>query len=212
MTLQLGDLAPDFTAETTHGPIQFHQWKGSSWAVLFSHPRDFTPVCTTELGAVARLKPEFDRRSTMVIGLSVDSVDTHRLWERDIEDVTRHAVNFPMIGDTDRAVARLYGMIQPNATDTTTVRSVFVVGPDNKIKLMITYPQSTGRNFHEILRAIDSLQLTANYRVSTPANWQQGDDVIILPSVTDEEAVKLFPRRWLTSKPYLRITPQPDRV
>lgn len=210
MTLQIGDLAPDFSAETTHGPLQFHQWKGSSWAVLFSHPRDFTPVCTTELGAVARLKPEFERRRTKVIGLSVDSVDTHRAWERDIEEVTRHAVNIPMIGDTDRVIARLYGMLHPNAADTTTVRSVFVIGPDHRIKLTITYPRSTGRNFHELLRAIDSMQLTANYKVSTPANWQHGDDVIILPSVSDEEAATLFPRRWLTSKPYLRITPQPD--
>lgn len=210
MTLQLGDLAPDFTAETTHGPLQFHGWKGPAWAVLFSHPRDFTPVCTTELGAVARLKPEFDRRRTKVIGLSVDSVESHRAWERDIEDVTRHAVNFPLIADPDRVVARLYGMIHPNAADNTTVRSVFVIGPDHRVKLTLTYPQSTGRNFQEILRAIDSLQLTADYKVSTPADWKQGDDVIILPSISDEEAARLFPRRWMTSKPYLRVTPQPD--
>lgn len=212
MSLHLGDLAPDFTAETTHGPLRFHEWKGTSWAVLFSHPRDFTPVCTTELGAVARLKPEFDRRGTKVIGLSVDSVDTHRAWERDIEDVTHHAVNFPMIGDTGRTVARLYGMIPPSAADSSTVRSAFVISPDHRIKLIVTYPQSTGRNFHEILRAIDSLQLTATYQVSTPADWKQGDDVIILPSVSDEDAARMFPRRWLTSKPYLRVTPQPDLV
>ena len=212
MSLQLGDLAPDFTAETTRGPLRFHEWKGSSWAILFSHPRDFTPVCTTELGAVAGLKPEFDRRGTKVVGLSVDPVETHHAWERDIEDVTRHAVNFPMIGDPTRAVAQLYGMIHPNAADSATVRSVFVIAPDHRIKLIVTYPQSTGRNFHEILRALDSLQLTAAYQVSTPADWKQGDDVIILPSVSDEDAARMFPRRWLTSKPYLRITPQPDLV
>jgi alkyl hydroperoxide reductase subunit AhpC len=180
--------------------------------VLFSHPKDFTPVCTTELGTVARLKPEFDRRRVKVIGLSIDSVETHRAWERDIEDVTRHAVNFPLIGDPERRVAELYGLIHPNAADTTTVRSLFVIGPEHRIKLIVTYPQSTGRNFAEILRVIDSLQLTAAYQVSTPADWKHGDDVIILPSVSEEDAARLFPRRWLTSKPYLRITPQPDFV
>ena len=210
MALQLGDLAPDFAAQTTQGPLEFHEWKGNAWAVLFSHPRDFTPVCTTELGALARLKSEFDRRNVKVIGLSVDPVAMHIEWEKDIVDVTRHAVNFPLIGDPDRAVATLYGMIHPNASDNTTVRSLFVVGPDNRIKLTVTYPQSTGRNFRELLRVIDSLQLTATYKVSTPADWQHGDDVIVLPSIPDEEAAALFPRGWFSSKPYLRITPQPN--
>ncbi|MGH7484397.1 MAG: peroxiredoxin [bacterium] len=210
MSLRLGDIAPDFSADTTEGTIRFHEWKGNSWAVLFSHPKDFTPVCTTELGAVAALKDEFERRHTKVIGLSVDSVETHRAWEKDILDVTRHSVNFPLIGDVGGVIASLYGMLHPNASDNATVRSAFIIGPDNKIKLMITYPQSTGRNFHELLRALDSLQLTANYKVSTPANWKQGEDVIILPSISDAEAAKLFPRRWITSKPYLRIIPQPD--
>lgn len=211
MTLQLGDLAPDFTADTTHGPIRFHEWKGKDWAVLFSHPRDFTPVCTTELGAVARLLPEFTKRNCKVIGLSVDPVEAHRRWEADIADVTGYAVNFPMIGDADRKVADLYGMIHPNAADTTTVRSVFVIGPDNRVKLSITYPQSTGRNFGEILRAIDSLQLTATYQVSTPADWVAGEDVIIIPAVSDEQAREKFPHGWRALKPYLRLTQQPGQ-
>jgi alkyl hydroperoxide reductase subunit AhpC len=211
MSLQLGDTAPDFTADTTHGPIQFHAWKAGSWAVLFSHPKDFTPVCTTELGAVAKLKPEFDRRQTKIIGLSVDPVASHVKWEGDIADVTGQRVNFPMIGDPDRAVATLYGMIHPNASDSMTVRSVFVIGPDNKVKLSLTYPASTGRNFDELLRVIDSLQLTANYQVSTPADWKQGEDVIIVPAVSDEDAKAKFPKGWVTKKPYLRVTPQPNR-
>jgi alkyl hydroperoxide reductase subunit AhpC len=211
MDLRLGDEAPDFTADTTQGPIRFHDWKGSNWAVLFSHPKDFTPVCTTELGAVAALKPEFERRKTKVIGLSVDPVESHERWEKDIADVTGNAVNFPMIGDPDRKVADLYGMIHPNASDTLTVRSVFVIGPDNKVKLTLTYPASTGRNFDELLRVLDSLQLTAKYAVSTPANWEDGDDVIIGGSVSDEEAKTRFPKGFTAKKPYLRVTPQPDR-
>ena len=211
MDLRLGDEAPDFTADTTQGRIRFHDWKGSNWAVLFSHPKDFTPVCTTELGAVAALKPEFERRNTKVIGLSVDPVESHERWEKDIADVTGNAVNFPMIGDPDRKVADLYGMIHPNASDTLTVRSVFVIGPDNKVKLTLTYPASTGRNFDELLRVLDSLQLTAKYAVSTPANWEDGDDVIIGGSVSDEEAKTRFPKGFTAKKPYLRMTPQPDR-
>jgi alkyl hydroperoxide reductase subunit AhpC len=210
VSLQLGDLAPDFVAESTHGPIKFHEWKGSAWAVLFSHPRDFTPVCTTELGTLARLKPEFERRSTKVLGLSVDPVDTHRQWERDIIDVTGHKLNFPLIGDPDRRIAMLYGMVHPKAADTTTVRSVFILGPDHRIRLMLTYPASTGRNFSELLRAIDSLQLTAEFQVATPADWAYGEDVIIVPALSDEEARKRFPRGWVASKPYLRVTPQPN--
>ncbi len=211
MTLQLGDLAPDFTAETTQGTISFHAWLGDSWGVLFSHPKDFTPVCTTELGTVAKLKGEFDRRNVKVIGLSVDPVDSHVRWEEDIAETQGQAVNFPMIGDPDRKVADLYGMIHPNASDTMTVRSVFVVGPDKKIKLSITYPASTGRNFDEILRVIDSLQLTSRYSVATPANWKDGDDVIIGAAVSDEEAKAKFPGGWTTVKPYLRVLPQPGR-
>jgi thioredoxin-dependent peroxiredoxin len=208
MALQLGDDAPDFTAETTEGTISFHEWLGDKWGVLFSHPKDFTPVCTTELGAVAKLKPEFDKRNTKVIGLSVDPLDSHKGWSKDIEDVTGAAPNFPMIADKDREVADLYGMIHPNAADTVTVRSVFIIGPDKKLKLSLTYPQSTGRNFEEILRVIDSLQLTAGYKVSTPADWKQGEDVIIVPAVSDEEAQERFPG-YKTVKPYLRTTPQP---
>jgi len=211
MALQLGDVAPDFSADTTHGPIRFHEWKGTSWAVLFSHPKDFTPVCTTELGAAARLKPEFDRRNCKIIGLSVDSVASHHQWEGDITDVTGQVVNFPMIGDPDRAVSNLYGMIHPNANDTMTVRSVFVIGPDHKVKLMLTYPASTGRNFDEILRVVDSLQLTANYQVATPADWQSGQDVIIVTAVSDQDAKTKFPKGFVAKKPYLRVTPQPDR-
>ena len=207
--LQLGDEAPDFTAETTEGPLSFHEWLGDSWGVLFSHPKDFTPVCTTELGEVARIKGEFDRRGVKIVGLSVDSLEAHREWSGDIEETQGHRPNFPMIADTDRQVAGLYGMIHPNAADTTTVRCVFVIGPDKKIKLMLTYPQSTGRNFTEILRTVDSLQLTANYKVSTPVNWQQGEQVIIVPAVSDEEAQERFPDGWKTVKPYLRMVDQP---
>ncbi len=211
MTVRLGDVAPDFTAETTQGKISFHDWLGDSWGVLFSHPKDFTPVCTTELGYVARIKPEFDRRNVKVIGLSVDPVASHLTWERDIEETQGTAVNFPMIGDTDKAVSDLYDMIHPNANDTFTVRSVFIIGPDKKIKLTITYPASTGRNFDEILRVIDSLQLTAKYSVATPVNWANGDDVIIGAAVTDEQAKEKFPQGWKTVKPYLRIVPQPGK-
>ncbi|CAN5447082.1 peroxiredoxin [soil metagenome] len=208
MAIRLGDDAPDFTAETTEGPIKFHEWLGSSWGVLFSHPKDFTPVCTTELGAVAKLKDEFDKRGTKVIGLSVDPVDSHGRWSEDIADVTGTAPNFPMIADQDRKVADLYDMVHPNASDTMTVRSVFVIGPDKKVKLTLTYPASTGRNFDEVLRVLDSLQLTAAHKVATPADWKQGEDVIIVPAVTDEEANERFPG-YQTVKPYLRTTPQP---
>ena len=210
MAIRLGDNAPNFTAETTMGPIDFHQWKGKDWAILFSHPKDFTPVCTTELGRVSALKPEFDRRGTKIIGLSVDPVDSHRKWEGDIKDVTGQAVNFPMIADPDRKVADLYDMIHPNASDTMTVRSVFVIGPDNKVKLTLTYPASTGRNFLELVRVLDSLQLTAGYSVATPADWQYGDDVIVVPSVSDEDARQKFPKGFVAKKPYLRVTPQPN--
>ena len=209
MALQLGDDAPDFTAETTEGTVDFHDWLGDSWGVLFSHPKDYTPVCTTELGEVARLKPEFDKRNAKVIGLSVDPLDAHEGWSKDIAEVTGNAPNFPMIADPDRKVADLYGMIHPNAADTVTVRSVFVIGPDKKVKLTITYPQSAGRNFPEILRVIDSLQRSAKHKVSTPANWQPGEDVIIMPAVTDEEAKELFPAGWEAKKPYLRLTKDP---
>jgi alkyl hydroperoxide reductase subunit AhpC len=211
MAIRLGDEAPDFTAETTEGTLNFHDWKGDSWAVLFSHPRDFTPVCTTELGAVARLKPEFDKRNTKVIGLSVDPLESHGEWSKDIADVTGNAPNFPMIADPDKKVADLYDMIHPNANDTATVRSVFVIGPDNKVKLTLTYPASTGRNFAELLRVLDSLQLTAGYQVATPADWQEGEDVIIVPAVSDEEAKEKFPKGFEAKKPYLRVTPQPNR-
>jgi alkyl hydroperoxide reductase subunit AhpC len=210
MAVRLGDTAPDFTAPTTQGEINFHDWLGDSWGVLFSHPKDFTPVCTTELGYVARIKPEFDRRNVKVIGLSVDPVDSHVQWEKDIEETQGQAVNFPMIGDPERKVADLYDMVHPNASDTLTVRSVFVIGPDKKVKLTITYPASTGRNFDEILRVIDSLQLTAKNKVATPANWKHGEDVIIGSAVTDEEARELFPDGWDAKKPYLRVVPQPS--
>jgi alkyl hydroperoxide reductase subunit AhpC len=210
MAIRLGDNAPNFTAETTMGPIDFHEWKGKDWAILFSHPKDFTPVCTTELGRVSALKPEFDRRGTKIIGLSVDPVDSHRKWEGDIKDVTGQAVNFPMIADSDRKVADLYDMIHPNASDTMTVRSVFVIGPDNKVKLMLTYPASTGRNFQELVRVLDSLQLTAGYSVATPADWQYGDDVIVVPSMSDADARQKFPKGFVAKKPYLRVTPQPN--
>ena len=209
MSVQLGDQAPDFTAETTEGRLTFHAWQGASWAVLFSHPRDFTPVCTTELGTLAGLKGEFEKRSTKVIGLSVDPLSEHDRWKHDIRDVTGHALNFPLIADPDRSVANLYGMIHPNASDTATVRSVFVIGPDHKVKLTLTYPASTGRNFQELLRVIDSLQLTATHAVATPADWKQGEDVIIVPAVTDEDAKKRFPNGFTAKKPYLRVTAQP---
>jgi len=219
MALQIGDTAPDFEAETTEGTISFHDWLGDSWGVLFSHPRDFTPVCTTELGYMAKVKPEFDKRNVKILGISVDSVDDHRRWKKDIEETQGTAVSYPMIGDTDMTVAKLYGMIHPNATgsastrtaaDNSTVRTVFVVGPDKKVKLMITYPMSTGRNFDEVLRVIDSMQLTSRHSVATPVNWKKGDDVIILASVSEEDAKKKFPQGWKAPKPYLRIVRQPD--
>jgi alkyl hydroperoxide reductase subunit AhpC len=209
MAVRLGDVAPDFTAETTEGPLQFHRWKGDGWAVLFSHPRDFTPVCTTELGALAALKPEFDRRNTKVVGLSVDPIADHERWKGDIADVTGNSLNFPLIADPHRAVATLYDMIHPNASDTATVRSVFVIGPDHKVKLTLTYPASTGRNFQELLRVIDSLQLTARHSVATPADWKPGEDVIIVPAVSDEDARKKFPGGFTAKKSYLRVVPQP---
>jgi alkyl hydroperoxide reductase subunit AhpC len=211
MALQLGDVAPDFEAETTEGKLRFHDWIGNGWAILFSHPKDFTPVCTTELGAVARLKGEFDERGVKVIGLSVDPVSDHRKWASDIEETQGAKLNFPLIGDADRTVSSLYDMIHPKANDTLTVRSVFVIGPDKKIKLTITYPASTGRNFEEILRVIDSLQLTAKHSVATPVNWQRGEDVIIVPSLSDEDAKKKFPGGWKTLKPYLRVVKQPGQ-
>jgi len=211
MALRLGDTAPDFTAQTTEGPIQFHEWIGDNWAVLFSHPKDFTPVCTTELGEVAKLKSEFDKRNVKVIGLSVDPLDSHHGWAKDIEETQGAALNFPVIADSDRKVSDLYDMIHPNANDTFTVRSVFVIGPDKKIKLTITYPASTGRNFEEILRVIDSLQLTSKYSVATPVNWKDGDDCIIVPAISDEDAKQKFPGGWKTLKPYLRVVAQPGK-
>lgn len=210
MGLRLGDEAPDFTAETTEGTISFHEWLGDGWGVLFSHPKDFTPVCTTELGYTAKLKPEFEKRNTKVVGLSVDPLDAHRGWSNDIEETQGHAPNFPMIADAEGEVARLYDMLDQTKDATQTVRSVFVVGPDKKIKLTITYPASTGRNFDEILRVIDSLQLTAKHQVATPVNWQQGEDVIIVPALSDEDAKEKFPDGWKEVKPYLRIVPQPQ--
>jgi alkyl hydroperoxide reductase subunit AhpC len=210
MSIRLGDVAPDFEAQTTEGTLRFHEWKGNSWAILFSHPKDFTPVCTTELGAVARLKPEFEKRDTKVIGLSVDPLDAHARWGNDIEHVTGFRPNFPMIADADRAVSDLYGMIHPNASDTMTVRSVFVVGPDNKVKLSLTYPASTGRSFDEVLRVLDSLQLTAKYSVATPADWKHGEDVIITTAVSDDDAKTRFPKGYVAKTPYLRVTPQPN--
>ena len=208
MSIQLGDTAPDFTQESTQGPLHFYEWAGDSWIVLFSHPKDFTPVCTTELGAVAKLKPEFDKRNVKVVGLSVDSTNNHEGWSKDIEETQGTALNFPLIADSDKTVSNLYGMIHPNASDTMTVRSVYIIGPDKKVKLMLTYPASTGRNFQEILRVLDSLQLTAKHKVATPADWQQGGDVIITPAVSNEDADKLFPG-YKAVKPYLRTTPQP---
>lgn len=209
MTVQLGDTAPDFTQDSTEGPISLHAYLGDSWGVLFSHPADFTPVCTTELGAVARLKGEFDKRNVKVLGLSVDPVESHNVWAADIEETQGCALNFPLIADKDRTVSNLYGMIHPNANDTLTVRSVFIIGPDKKVKLTLTYPASTGRNFDELLRVIDSLQLTAKHKVATPADWQQGDDCIIVPAVTNEQATTLFPGGFTEVKPYLRRVKQP---
>ena len=218
MALQLGDTAPDFEAETTDGRINFHEWIGDSWGVLFSHPKDFTPVCTTELGYMAKIKPEFDRRDVKLIGLSVDPVDKHEKWSQDIEETQGHAPNYPMIGDTDFNVSKLYGMLGADvsgdpadrtAADNQTVRNVFVIGPDKKVKLILVYPMTTGRNFDEVLRVIDSLQLTAKYKVATPVNWQQGDDVIIAGSVSDDEAKQTYPDGWESPRPYIRIVPQP---
>lgn len=209
MTLRLGDIAPDFEADTTEGRIKFHDWLGTSWGVLFSHPKNYTPVCTTELGYTAKLKGEFDKRNVKAIGLSVDKLEDHHGWSKDIEQTQGVALNFPLIADWDKKVANLYDMIHPNASDTFTVRSVFVVDHNKKIRLQLTYPASTGRNFDEILRVIDSLQLTDKYKVATPVNWKQGEDVIIVPAVNNEDAKKLFPAGWKELKPYLRIVPQP---
>jgi thioredoxin-dependent peroxiredoxin len=209
MTIRLGDTAPDFTAETTEGTIRFHEWAGDSWVVLFSHPKDFTPVCTTELGYMAGIKSEFDKRNVKILAISVDDSDSHARWSKDIEETQGHAPNYPIIADPERKIADLYDMIHPNADDTATVRSVFVIGPDRKVKLTLTYPASTGRNFDEILRAIDSLQLTTKHSVATPVNWKEGEDVIIVPSVSDEEAKKRFPEGWKALKPYMRVVAQP---
>lgn len=211
MALRLGDVAPDFQAETSDGPIEFHKYLGEGWGILFSHPKDYTPVCTTELGYVAKIKPEFEKRNVKVLALSVDPVDSHKGWIGDINETQNTTVNYPIIADSDKKVSGLYDMIHPNASETTTVRSVFVIGPDKKVKLTLTYPASTGRNFDELLRVIDSLQLTANYSVATPANWKHGEDVIIVPSVSDEDAEKKFPKGFKKIKPYLRYTPQPNK-
>lgn len=211
MSIRLGDIAPDFSAESTEGTINFHEWLGDNWGVLFSHPADYTPVCTTELGTVAKLKGEFDRRGVKVAGLSVDSVADHNGWIGDINETQNTSVNFPLIADPERKVADLYDMIHPNALDNLTVRSVFVIGPDKKVKLTLTYPASTGRNFDELLRVIDSLQLTASHSVATPANWQDGDDCIVVPALSDEQAKEKFPKGFKAIKPYLRITPQPNK-
>ncbi len=219
MALHIGDDAPDFTAETTEGSINFHQWIGDGWVVLFSHPKDFTPVCTTELGYAARLKPDFEKRNCKIIGLSVDSVEDHESWSKDIEETQGYAVNYPLIGDTNLEIAKLYDMLHPNASgeakdrtpvDNQTVRSVFIIGPDKKVKAMVTYPMSTGRNFDEILRILDSCQLTAKHKVATPVNWKQGEDVIIVPAVSNEEAKEKYPDGWTSPKPYIRIVPQPN--
>lgn len=210
MSLRLGDTAPDFTAETTEGTIRFHEWLGNSWGILFSHPADFTPVCTTELGSVAKLRPEFEKRNTKVIAISADPLEAHNRWIPDINETQNTRIDYPLIADPTFRVSNLYGMVHPNVTDKFTVRSVFIIGPDKKIKLTITYPASTGRNFHEILRVLDSLQLTANYSVATPADWKHGEDVIITSAVTDEEIPKKFPKGHKRIKPYLRTTPQPN--
>lgn len=210
MSLRLGDIAPDFQADTTQGPISFHDWIGNSWVLFFSHPADFTPVCTTELGKTALLHGEFEKRGVKAIAISVDSLDSHNKWVPDIEEVNHVEINFPIIADPEKKVAILYDMIHPNASEKATVRSVFIIGPDKKIKLTLTYPASTGRNFNEILRVIDSLQLTANYQVATPADWNYGEDVIITPAVSNEDAVAKFPKGFTSVKPYLRKTPQPN--
>jgi len=221
MSIRLGDEAPDFTAETTEGTINFHEYLGDGWGVLFSHPKDFTPVCTTELGYMASLQPEFEKRNVKVIAISVDPVENHARWSEDIGEATGHKPNYPMIGDTDLSISKLYGMLPAEvgesyegrtAMDNMTVRNVFVIGPDKKVKLIIVYPMSTGRNFDEVLRVIDSLQLTAKYSVATPVNWKDGDDCIIVPAVTDEQAKEKFPAGWTAVKPYLRVTPQPNKV
>ena len=218
MALQIGAEAPDFTAETTEGTIKFHEFIGDGWVMFFSHPKDFTPVCTTELGYLAKIKPEFDKRTVKVIGISVDSVEDHKGWSKDVEETQGHAINYPLIGDSELAVAKLYGMLPASeeggaegrtAADNATVRNVYIIGPDKKIKLLISYPMSTGRNFDEILRVIDSCQLTANHQVATPANWNDGDDVIIVPAVSDDDAKEKYPDGWEAPKPYLRIVPQP---
>lgn len=211
MSLRLGDIAPDFTAETTQGTIHFHEWLGDGWGVLFSHPADYTPVCTTELGFTAKLKDEFAKRNVKALALSVDPLDSHFGWIKDIEETQHTSVNFPIIADPDKTVATMYDMIHPNASDKFTVRSLFIIGNDKKIKLIITYPASTGRNFHEVLRVIDSLQLTANYSVATPANWQDGEDVVIAPAISDADADVKFPKGYKKIKSYLRLTPQPNK-
>ena len=219
MSLRINDAAPNFTANTTDGSIDFHQWIGDSWAVLFSHPKDFTPVCTTELGYMAKLKPEFEKRNTKIIGLSIDPVENHEQWAKDIEETQGSAVNYPMIGDTDLSVAKLYNMLPADesgssegrtAATNATVRTVFIIGPDKKIKLMLTYPMTTGRNFDEVLRVLDSMQLTAKHQVATPVNWNKGEDVIIVPTVSDEQAKEKYPQGWKTLKPYLRLVSQPE--
>ena len=212
MSLRLGDIAPDFTQESTEGPINFHEWAGDSWVILFSHPKDFTPVCTTELGEVSRLKPEFDKRNVKAIGLSVDPVEDHIAWAGDIQETQGNGLNFPLLADADRKVSDLYDMIHPNASDSLTVRSVFIIDPNKKVRLTITYPASTGRNFPELLRVIDSLQLTDDYKVATPVNWTDGGDCIIVPSVSNEQAADMFPQGWDEKKPYLRMVKQPNKT
>jgi len=211
MSLRINDTAPDFTAETTQGTINFHEWLGNGWGILFSHPKDFTPVCTTELGTMAKIIPEFKKRNVKVLAISVDPIDSHKGWIKDINETQNCTVSYPIIADPEKKVAQLYDMIHPNALDNMTVRSVFIIGPDKKVKLMLTYPASTGRNFDELLRVVDSLQLTAQYKVATPANWKHGDDCIITPAVSDADAKNLFPKGWKAVKPYLRVTPQPNK-
>jgi thioredoxin-dependent peroxiredoxin len=211
MAVRLGDEAPNFTAETTEGTVNFHEWLGNGWGILFSHPKDFTPVCTTELGTMAKLMPEFKKRNVKILAISVDPIDSHKGWVKDINETQNCTVSYPIIADPEKKVAQLYDMIHPNALDNMTVRSVFIIGPDKKIKLMLTYPASTGRNFDELLRVVDSLQLTAQYKVATPANWKHGEDCIITPAVSDADAKNLFPKGWKAVKPYLRLTPQPNK-
>jgi thioredoxin-dependent peroxiredoxin len=211
MAVRLGDEAPNFTAETTEGTINFHEWLSNGWGILFSHPKDFTPVCTTELGTMAKLMPEFKKRNVKILAISVDPIDSHKGWVKDINETQNCTVSYPIIADPEKKVAQLYDMIHPNALDNMTVRSVFIIGPDKKIKLMLTYPASTGRNFDELLRVVDSLQLTAQYKVATPANWKHGEDCIITPAVSDADAKNLFPKGWKAVKPYLRLTPQPNK-